>query len=171
VVPPECASPAGYRVLRQLPRRPVLVALAAAFTAPAAGLLSGCGRGEPDPLEALAASAREDAALIDSMLTNPAVAASLAGRIAPVAEARRQHAQALAVALGETETETSAPSTSPSALPSAPTDPASAMSRVRALLDAAHRQASNLVPTLPRRRASLVGSVAACCAAYRAVLG
>lgn len=168
MVIPECASPTGYRVLRQLPRRPVLVALAAAFTAPAAGLLSGCGRGEPDPLEALAASAREDAALIDSMLTDPLAAANLAGRLAPVAEVRRRHAQALAVELGETETETPAPSTPPST--PAPTDPGRAMLRVRAVLDTAQRQAAVLVPTLPRQRAALVGSIAACCAAYRAVL-
>jgi len=42
--------------------------------------------------------------------------------------------------------------------------------RVRAALEDAAKEASLLVLTLPRQRAALVGSIAACCTAYRAVL-
>lgn len=140
--------------------------MAGAVIGAAAVPLAGCAPGEPDPFEELAARARADVTLIDSMLADPAVGAALSGRLAPVADARRQHAKALAVELGETATPT--PSATTSAPP--PSDPKAALTKVRAALDAARRQAADLVPTLPRRRAALAGSITACCAAYREVL-
>jgi hypothetical protein len=163
VVVPEGVRRSGEAV----PRRPVLFAMAGALIGAAATSLTGCAPGQPDPLEALAARARADAALIDSMLTDPAAGAALSGQLAPVADARRQHARALGVELGESATPTPAPASGPRP----PPDPKTALARVRATLDAAHRQAAALVPTLPRRRAALVGSIAACCAAYHEVLG
>jgi hypothetical protein len=171
VVSPECARPATDRVSPRLPRRPVLFGLAAVATVPSAGLVAGCG-GEPDPLEALAARARSDAALIDSILALPPLSAALSSRLGPVADARRQHAVALGVELGESTASTSTPESSSAGDRLGPThaDPDDALAQVRGALDDAARQAGLLVLTLPRRRAALVGSIAACCSAYRAVL-
>ena len=168
MVSPECARPARYPVTR-LPRRPVLLGLAAAAVAlPATGLLAGCGSGEPDPLETLAASARADATLIDALLNQGIVGASLGGRLRPVAEARRQHAVALGVELGETTTPSGSASASP--VPTGSSDPQQALGQVRSALEASAREAGLRVLTLPRRRAALAGSIAACCTAYRTVL-
>ncbi|HEY2203595.1 MAG TPA: hypothetical protein VGH99_03830 [Pseudonocardia sp.] len=136
---------------------------------PAAALLSGCGSGEPDPLVALIKRARRDAALVDAILATRPVGAALAGRLGPVAEARRQHAGALTAVLGD-----SAPSPKETA-PAADTNPPSedtdgALSRVRAALDEGRKQAAALVLSVPRAQAGLVGSIAACCGAYRALL-
>ncbi|WP_037064355.1 hypothetical protein [Pseudonocardia acaciae] len=155
-----------------LPRRPVLLAVAAsvigAATVSATGLLAGCGRSEPDPLTALAARARADAAMLDALRADPALGAQLSARLAPVADARRQHAQALGVELGETAN----PAPPPAAQGPPPSqDAKQALSRVRTALDDARREAAAAVPRLPRRQAGLVGSIAACCAAYREVLG
>ncbi|MBO0850250.1 MAG: hypothetical protein J2P20_12350 [Pseudonocardia sp.] len=141
--------------------------MAGAVVGAAAASLTSCAPGEPDPLKALAARARADAALINEMLADPATGAALSDRLSPVADARGQHAKALAVELGETATPTPAPASGPPP----PPDPKAALTRVRAALDVARQQAAALVPTLPRRRAALVGSIAACCAAYREVLG
>jgi hypothetical protein len=171
VVSPECARLATDPVLTGLPRRPVLLGLAAAAALPAVGLVAGCG-GQPDPLEALAARARSDAAVIDSILALPALAAALSSRLGPVADARRQHAVALGVELGESTSSTSTPESSSAGDRLGPThaDPDDALAQVRGALDDAARQAGLLVLSLPRRRAALVGSIAACCSAYRAVL-
>jgi hypothetical protein len=168
VVSPECARPTRYPVTR-LPRRSVLLGLAAALAVPAAGLLAGCGSDEPDPLEALAASARADAALIDSLLNQGVLGAALGARLRPVADARRQHAVALGVELGET----TAPSTPASGAPPVPADDLdteAALARVRSALENSAQEAGLRVLTLPRRQAALAGSIAACCSAYRAVL-
>jgi hypothetical protein len=45
-----------------------------------------------------------------------------------------------------------------------------ALQRVRTALAGSARQAGLQVLTLPRQRAALAGSIAACCAAYEAVL-
>jgi hypothetical protein len=46
----------------------------------------------------------------------------------------------------------------------------SALQRVRTALNDSARQAGLRVLTLPRQRAALAGSIAACCTAYEAVL-
>jgi hypothetical protein len=165
VVNPECARAGGRRIAR----RPILLGLAgAALALPAAGLLAGCGSDGPDPLEALATRARADAQLIDQVRTGPAATSPLATQLAEAADARRSHAKALAVVLGDTDTDTAnAPAPSDASVPS---DTDDAVSSVRSALQSAEQEAAKLVPTLSRQRASLVGSVAACCAAYRAVL-
>jgi hypothetical protein len=169
VVSPECAPPTRYRVIRRLPRRPVLLGLVAAAAAvPVTGLLAGCGAEEPDPLAALATRARADAALIDSILNVGLLGAVLSTRLGPVADARRQHAVALGVELGDTSPTTAPHSTEPT--PPGQTDVASALQRVRAALNDSARQAGLRVLTLPRKRAALAGSIAACCTAYEAVL-
>lgn len=169
MVSPECARPTRDRVIRRLPRRPFLLGLVAAAAAvPTAGLLAGCGTGEPDPLEALASRARADAALIDSILNYGQLGAALSTRLQPVADARRQHATALDVELGETSPPASSSSAAPP--PSDQSDVNTAVARVRAALGGSARQAGLLVLTLPRQRAALAGSIAACCSAYQAVL-
>jgi hypothetical protein len=54
---------------------------------------------------------------------------------------------------------------------SATADPAAARSALLAASTSAQRQAADLVATLPRHRAGLVASVAACCASHAVVLG
>ena len=142
--------------------------MAAAAALPTAGLLAGCGSGEPDPLAALATRAREDAALIDSIVNFGQLGAALSTRLQPVADARRQHATALGVELGETSPASAPPSAAPA--PTDQTDVDSALQRVRTALADSSRQAGRLVLTLPRQRAALAGSIAACCSAYQAVL-
>jgi hypothetical protein len=135
---------------------------------PTAGLLAGCGSEEPDPLAALATRARADAALIDSILNFGQLGAALSARLGPVADARRQHATALGVELGETSPANPPPPAAPP--PTDQTDVDSAVQRVRTALGESSRQAGRLVLTLPRQRAALAGSIAACCSAYEAVL-
>jgi hypothetical protein len=55
----------------------------------------------------------------------------------------------------------------PPATPSAPVDPAAALVDA---LTAAEQKAAELVPSVPRYRAGLLGSVAAGCASARVVL-
>jgi hypothetical protein len=169
VVQPECARPAPRRVTRRLARRPVLLGLAGTvLLVPLAGLLAGCGSDEPDPLQVLAERALTDAAMIDGVRTNTSVKPNVAATLATLAEARRAHARSLAEALGESNTiDATPPSTAP---PPSGQGADAAVSRVRDALDEARQEAGDLVLTLPRQHAGLVGSIAACCAAYRAVL-
>jgi len=164
---------------------------------PLAGVLAGCGRGQPDPLVALTIQARSDATRIDTIVqvlrtgSTPSTDPALADALAAVADARRTHAEALAVELADEappplqgtvpnaeptgptakqSTATARP-TAPSIEPTAPISAAdTALTSVLAVLDKAHQRAAAVVPSLPRSHAALVGSIAACCAAYRAVL-
>ncbi len=56
-------------------------------------------------------------------------------------------------------------------LPPAAPPPVATLDGVLAALDSSARAAADAVPALPGYRAALVGSVAACCAAYRTLLG
>ncbi len=177
----ECARPAARRV----PRRRVLLAVSGVVAVPALGaVLASCGSSEPDPLVALAARADADAALIGTALatvrageaagSTPATdraGAELAGRLASAAQARTAHAKVLRTELGDAAPPSGAATPSATPTPPGPADPKAALTGVLSALDDARQQAAELVPTLPRRRAALVGSVAACCAAYREVLG
>jgi hypothetical protein len=154
-----------------------LVGLTAAVTVPAvAGSVAGCADKPPDPLIALVNQARSDAALLDAAArawqtppagqperpTGPITATLLSG----VGEARRIHADKMAAELGD-----DAPPPPPAGQPSpAGQDPKTALAAVLTALDAAQRAAAALVPGLSRHQAALVGSIAACCAAYRSVL-
>ena len=175
-----------------LDRRRVL-RLALALPA-AAALVSGCSgvtarRKEPDPLVALADAARADVALATA-----AVAADpgLSARIEPLRAARAEHAAALdaeVVRVGGVPGGAAPTSVGPTAAPAAPptgsaqasatagtSPPASVtprvvtLAQVRDAVAASQRGAADLVPGLPAERVGLVGSVAACCAAYAAVL-
>jgi hypothetical protein len=160
----------------------------------AAALVSGCSgvtarRKEPDPLVALADAARADAALATA-----AVAADpgLSARIEPLRAARAEHAAALdaeVVRVGGAPGAAAPTSVGPTAAPAAPptgsaqasaaagTSPPTSvtprvvtLAQVRDAVAASQRGAADLVPGLPAERVGLVASVAACCAAYAAVL-
>jgi hypothetical protein len=135
------------------------------------GALAGCTRTPapvpPDPLRALTDAALADAALAD------AVAAAHPG-LAPAAHAlaadRRAHADSLGAEVLRA-TPSPRPSTSAAtAVRPAPADPAAATAELVATTKAAQEQAGDLVAGLPRYRAGLVASVAACCASHLAVL-
>jgi hypothetical protein len=122
----------------------------------------------PDPLAELAAQARADAAAAQAVAAGVPPLADLASQLA---KARGEHAAALQ---NEVDRErppltsaTSPPSTSGSGGPAPPADPAAAKTVMLEALTAAEKRAAELVPTLPRYRAGLVGSVAAGCASLR----
>ncbi|HEY4006066.1 MAG TPA: hypothetical protein VGM60_12905 [Pseudonocardia sp.] len=167
---PECARPSRAGAVSHLTRRSLLSGIAGALVvAPPGGLLGACGKDEPDPLASVAARASADAALIDQVRTNAAVPAETAGLLTELARARRAHAAALATAISGTSTPAPAPTPRPPSKAASP-DPHKALAQVRGGLQDAQRQAGTLVGTLPRSRAGLLGSIAACCAAYREVL-
>jgi hypothetical protein len=120
----------------------------------------------PDPLAELAAKARADAALATAIATAQPALATAATEIA---QARTEHATALQAEVDRAKppVSSSSSSTRPPASPETPAD------GVAALVDAlttAERQAADLVPSVPRYRAGLLGSVAAGCASLRVVL-
>jgi hypothetical protein len=118
----------------------------------------------PDPLADLAAQARTDAALATAIASaQPA----LAGAATEVAQARTEHAKVLQAEVDRARPPVSSSSTRPPAAPEVPAD------GVTALVDAltsAEKQAADLVPSVPRYRAGMLGSVAAGCASLREVL-
>jgi hypothetical protein len=118
----------------------------------------------PDPLAELAAKARADAALATAIATAQPALATAATEIA---QARTEHATALQTEVDRERPPVSSSSTRPPAEPEIPAD------GVAALVDAlttAEQQAAGLVPSVPRYRAGLLGSVAAGCASLRVVL-
>ncbi len=153
--------------------------LLAALAVPAvSGTLAGCGNKPPDPLVALTVQARSDAALADAVAqmlrASPAGSPGQAGSpeaatsdmLAALAAARRAHADTMVAELGD-----DAPPPAPAGQPGPPPPEArTALAGVLTALDDAQRRAAAEVPGLPRHRAAVVGSIAACCAAYRAVL-
>jgi hypothetical protein len=186
-------QPTGPRATGPTLDRRRVLRLALALPA-AAALVSGCSgvtarRKEPDPLVALADAARADAALAAA-----AVAADpgLSARIEPLRAARAEHAAALdaeVVRVGGAPGAAAPTSVGPTAAPAAPptgsaqapgtagTSPSASvtarvvtLAQVRDAVAASQRGAADLVPGLPAERVGLVASVAACCAAYAAVL-
>jgi hypothetical protein len=186
-------QPTGPRATGPTLDRRRVLRLALALPA-AAALVSGCSgvtarRKEPDPLVALADAARADAALAAAAVaTDP----ELSTRIEPLRAARAEHAAALdaeVVRVGGTPGAAAPTSVGPTAAPAAPptgsaqasatagtSPPASVtprvvtLAQVRDAVAASQRGAADLVPGLPAERVGLVASVAACCAAYAAVL-
>jgi hypothetical protein len=185
--------PTGPRATGPAMDRRRVLRLALALPA-AAALVGGCSgatarRKEPDPLVALADAARADAALAAA-----AVAADpgLSARIEPLRAARAEHAAALdaeVVRVGGVPGGAAPTSVGPTAAPAAPptgsaqasaaagTSPSASvtprvvtLAQVRDAVAASQRGAADLVPGLPAERVGLVASVAACCAAYAAVL-
>jgi hypothetical protein len=152
-------------------RRSVLLAGITALAAP--GLvtaLAGCADEAPDPLVALIEQARSDAALAEAAAKAVRGAgsgsASDAELLTALAQARRAHADTMAGELGD---DAPPPPAANAPGPPAP-DAKTAVPGVRAALESAQRKAADAVAVLPRQRAALVGSIAACCGAYRAVL-
>jgi hypothetical protein len=172
---PEIGRPPAAPVLDR--RR--LLHLAALLPAAVAGL-AACGRDGvrpdegPDPLVALADTARADAALAAA-----AVAAdpALAPRVDPLRAARAEHAAALDAEVvraggtlpspAPTAARTTAPATGGTTAAPAPVV---TLARVREAVAASQRGAAQLVPDLPAHRVGLVASVAACCATYAGIL-
>jgi hypothetical protein len=113
----------------------------------------------PDPLSALAAQARADAALAKTLTTVPGAA--------EISTARETHARLLQAEVDRERPPLS--STAPPA-PTAPPTPPDPLAALKTALDEAVRDASAIVATLPAYRAGLVGSVAAGCASLREVL-
>lgn len=160
------ATPAGPAVSR----RALLFGAVALASTP---VLTGCGLLDeqpppPDPLEELRRSALSDAVLAESIAQG---FAELKSDAEQVAKDRRAHAEAL-----ETELNRARPSRTTGALPPTPApaprppnQKAASTALAQAMLAAQERSAA-LVPTLPRHRAALVGSISACCATLREVL-
>lgn len=130
------------------------------------GLLSACTSGDstPDPLIALADSAKRDAAEAEAAAkAHPELAAAARA----VAKARREQEAALRKEINRAaaSTETKQPG-QPEAEPPAGGPQAASQSITKALRSA-EQSAAALIETLPNYRAGLVGSVAAGCAALR----
>jgi hypothetical protein len=155
----------------QVPRRRVLAALA---VAPAAlGLLAGCSTeaeepAGPDPLVALADTARADAALAAA-----AVAAdpALAPRLDPLRTARTEHAAALDAEIARIAPPAPAPTTTPTtATPSGAPPVAVTLVDVRAAVQGSGAAALAVALDLQADRIGLVASIAACCTTYAELL-
>jgi hypothetical protein len=142
-------------------RRRVLVALGLApFALTGCGLLGGADDG-PDPLLALVAAARADAALAAAVV---AAEPDLAERVDPLVAARTEHAAALDAEVRRLD---------PGADPPPPPPPAAAPATLAALRDAVAASgtaAGDAALELPAERIGLVAAVAACCTTYAAVL-
>ncbi|CAM3664087.1 hypothetical protein KIPE111705_19510 [Kibdelosporangium persicum] len=118
----------------------------------------------PDPLAALAEQARKDAAAATALAQSSPDLAAVAGE---VAKARTEHAVALQAEVDRERPPTVTTSASPTS--GAQTAPATKATMIEAL-KAAEKQAGELVPSVPRYRAGLLGSVAAGCASLREVI-
>jgi hypothetical protein len=117
----------------------------------------------PDPLAELAAKARSDAALATAIASaQPA----LTQAATEIAQARTEHAKALQAEVDRARPPVSSTSSKPPAAPEVPADGAAALVEA---LTSAEKQAADLVPTVERYRAGLLGSVAAGCASLRVV--
>lgn len=141
---------------RRLLRTAVLTALAA----PAAPGLAGCASGfddTPDPLRPLWQSALADADAADAVARNTPAHAGLARRIAVLRADQAEALHAEVRRLNRPVDESAAPPTGGTG--------GTGIDALAAMLARARTGAEELVPTLPRHRAGLVGSVAAGCAA------
>jgi hypothetical protein len=120
----------------------------------------------PDPLADLASTARADASFARAVAS---AVPSLAAATGLVADARSAHAEAL-----QREVDRVRPprtSASSSSAPPPVVDPASARGQLVDGLRAAEKRIGELIGSVPRYRAGLLGSVAAGCASLREVLG
>lgn len=166
------AQPARAQLARtQLARRTllrggVLVPVVAAATAGC----TGSSPEEPDPLEPLAEAARSDARLAEAVARAHPDLASRAGTVASV---REEHAKKLRQEVQRLNPpDPDEPSTKPSSPAPAPPPAADAAAEeLRRRLREAQAGAARVVPSAPRYRAGLCGSVSAGCASLVEVLG
>ncbi|MBO0839688.1 MAG: hypothetical protein J2O49_02570, partial [Sciscionella sp.] len=86
---------------------------------------------------------------------------------AAVAKARQQQANALQAEIDRARGGSPSSRAAPPSTSKPPADQASALNQLDGSLKIAQQKAAALVPTLPRYRAGLVGSVAAGCASLR----
>nr|WP_197675823.1 hypothetical protein [Micromonospora auratinigra] len=108
----------------------------------------------PDPLEPLAA---ESAALEARHRAALAASPDLAGRLTPIADAHRAHAEELRRVIGRP-----APGGSPAASPTpAGTDPAGLLAGLRTAEQQGRENAAKACAAAPAERAALLGSIAA----------
>lgn len=149
---------------RPLSRRRLLVALGLTPVA-----LAGCGLAGgddgPDPLLALAAAARADAALGAAVV---AAQPALAERVDPLVAARTEHAAALDAEVRRLAPDAGPPDAAADAAPAPAGAPT--LAALRTALDAAAAAAADTALGLPVERVGLVAAVSACCATYAAVL-
>jgi hypothetical protein len=118
----------------------------------------------PDPLAALAAKARSDATLASAIAdARPDIAAAAT----EVAKARTEHAKVLQAEVDRVNPPVTTSSSKPSAPPEVPADGVAALDEA---LTSAEKAAADLVPSVEKYRAGLLGSVAAGCASLRVVL-
>ncbi|MCD2189651.1 hypothetical protein [Actinomycetospora soli] len=147
-----------------LSRRSFVVLTAGVATLGAAG----CARDDrPDELEAPWTAARADAALATAAA---GAFPDAAARLTPVADARRTHAEALAIEIRRARPDRAEVLDAP---PPAVGNPSSAADAVAALtrsLGAARDAGAALAVTTARYRAGLVASVAASCAGWAEAL-
>ena len=141
-------------------------ALVMATAALAAGCTSPPPAPTPDPLQPMLNAATADAT------TASAAAKAFADNSATlsvIASVRGQQATALRTEVDRAAAVTSPPAASSSAAPP-PTDEASVTATLLADLTAEQQEAARLMPSLPRYRAGLVGSVTAGCASLAEAL-
>lgn len=132
----------------------------------AAGCTSQPAAPAPDPLQPMLNAASADATTAAAAAKAFADNAATLGVIATV---RRQQAAALRTEVDRAAAETAPPATSTSATP-APTDEAGVTTALLDDLTTQQAAAAKLLPTLPRYRAGLVGSIAAGCASLAEAL-
>jgi len=117
----------------------------------------------PDPLVALADAARADAALAAAVI---AATPALAGRVAPLRDARTEHAAALDAEVARQAGRSATPAPRPAAAAGAAT-----LDALRRSVAASGESARQAALGVDARRVGLVASVAACCTTYAALLG
>ncbi len=143
-------------------RRQVLAALLLAPAAVAGvGACSLGGEPQVDLLVALADQARADAALAAAAV---AAEPDLASRLEPLRVARTEHAAALDAEVARLDADAAPPGPVPTPGPQV------TLATLRGALQASGRTAGEVALDVPAERVGLVASVAACCAAYAAVL-
>lgn len=121
----------------------------------------------PDPLADLAAQARTDAAAATAIAAS---VPALTPAATEVATARTEHASALQAEVDRERPPVSSSSSAPPTAEQPPADEATARTLLLDALTAAEKQAADLIASVPKYRAGLVGSVAAGCASLREVL-
>jgi hypothetical protein len=135
-------------------------------------LLGGCTSTPPpppppDPLAELAARARADAVLAEAVAGS---VPALAGAAGTMAQVRSEHALALQREVDRERPPVSSAPRPETSAPPAPPAPDAAKAALLAALTAAEGRIAELIGTVPRYRAGLLGSVAAGCASLREVL-